>query len=153
MAGRLGSKQARPGAQGWLPLTKAGRKGRTVKVPPPPIRETALHGAVAELLDWILVPPAVFTTFPAGWGKMTPAMAGMLHRCGLKRGMPDILVFHARRCLGIELKVPGRSQSAAQRAMTAKLTGAGIDVFVARSVDDVATILEREGIPLRGSLS
>lgn len=147
MAGRLATKQAGPGEAPSL-FPEAGRPGRT-SARAPTLDELSLHKSVAELLDWMLLEPAVWTTFPAGWGKLTPAMAGILYRCGLKKGMPDILVFHLGRCLGIELKAPGRSQSAAQRSMTAKLQAAGIDVFVARSLGEVADILRREGIPMR----
>lgn len=149
MAGRLASKQAGAWAQWALPLTTTGRTDRTRAVPPPKVSEVALHRAVAELLDWMLLPPAVWTTFPAGWGKMTPAMKGMLRGCGLKAGMPDVLVFYDGRCIGIELKLPGRKQSCAQTDMTEKLRAAGVGVYVAHSPDEVLKILGEIGIPCR----
>ena len=89
--------------------TGPARKART-----PVISEIDLHRSVAELLDWCLLPPAVYTTFPAGWGKLPPKTVGRLKACGLKTGMPDILVFNAGKTIGIELKRPGGRLSKAQ---------------------------------------
>jgi hypothetical protein len=109
-----------------------------------------LHKAVAGMLDWRLLRPAYYTTFPSGWDKMTPAMAGRLKGCGLKKGMPDILVFHGGRTVGIELKVPnGAGPTAAQRETHSNLHAAGIKVFVCRSVDAVIETLLSEGFPIR----
>lgn len=146
MAGRLAKEWARAG-QAQLPFPASGRTNRTRAQAAP--LEIGLHATVANMLDWLLLSPAVYTTFPAGWGKMTPAMAGILHRCGLKKGMPDILVFYDGRCLGIELKTSGRSPSQAQREMTARLNAAGVSVLIARSVEDVRDILRRWDIPMR----
>lgn len=123
-------------------------KNRT-RAKPPPLKEAALHATVANLLGWTLAPPAMFTTFPAGWGKFTPALAGLLSRCGLKPGMPDILVFHAGRCVGLELKVQGSYQTPGQREMAERLRAAGVRVHVAHSVDEVMAVLRAENIPLR----
>jgi hypothetical protein len=104
---------------------------------------------VAQLLDWILLPPAIWTTFPAGWGKLGKATAGRLYASGLKKGMPDILVFncvqppHPRRSsvIGIELKVGDNAVSSAQRTMFAKLQAVGIRVYVCRNIEDVMRAL------------
>jgi hypothetical protein len=99
------------------------------------------------LLDWVLMPPAIYTTFPAGWGKLTKGTAGRLYASGLKRGMPDILVFDVmRRVIGIELKAGANSVSAAQRDMFAKLQGVGVRVYVCRSQEDVIRALDNAGI-------
>jgi hypothetical protein len=97
----------------------------------------------------------MFTTFPAGWGKLTKATAGRLHASGLKKGMPDILVFDARqrmdvtKVVGIELKVGANAVSSAQRTMFAKLQAVGITVYVCRNIDDVIRALDEELIPHR----
>jgi hypothetical protein len=111
--------------------------------------ENQLHQSVAELLDWILISPAMYTTFPAGWGKLTRGTAGRLFASGLKRGMPDILVFDInQKVVGIELKAR-TSQSGAQRAMAARLQAVGITVYVCRSIEDVLAALYRENITVR----
>jgi hypothetical protein len=119
------------------------------------VKESELHVSVAELLDWILLPPAMFTTFPAGWGKLTKATAGRLYASGMKKGMPDILVFDARqrmgvtKVIGVELKVGANFTSSAQRTMFAKLQAVGITVYVCRNIDDVVNALDCADIPHR----
>lgn len=111
--------------------------------------EAQLHQSVAELLDRILIGNAFFTTFPAGWGKLTKGTAGRLYASGLKKGMPDILVFDWCKVLGIELKAGKNDVTSAQRAMFAKLKGVGITVYVCRSQEDVLAALCRENINFR----
>jgi hypothetical protein len=118
------------------------------------VKESEFHVSVAELLDWILIPPAMFTTFPAGWGKLGKATAGRLYASGLKKGMPDILVFDVGtlklpHVIGIELKVGANAVSSAQRDMFARLQALGIRVYVARSLDDVVDALDDANIPHR----
>jgi hypothetical protein len=110
-------------------------------------RESELHASVAQLLDWVLFPPTIWTTFPAGWGKLTKGTAGRLFASGLKKGMPDILVFDVmRKVIGIELKAGAGGVSAAQREMFAKLQGVGVRVYVCWSLEDVIHALDSAGI-------
>ena len=111
--------------------------------------ETRLHLAVAEFLDWTLKPPAMYTTFPAGWGMLKPAAASILKRCGLKSGIPDILVFHNGATFGIELKTPEGKPSTEQREMFGKLRNAGVNTYVCRSIDDVARTLKGHQVPMK----
>lgn len=112
--------------------------------------EGEFHRTVAELLDWVLCPPTVFTTFPAGWAKLPKATAGRLRAAGLKAGIPDILVFSNSRCIGLELKIKHRKPSAAQQLMFPRLRQCGMPIYVCESVDDVIGALQQEAIPLRG---
>jgi hypothetical protein len=134
--------------------TVSNKKARPFNLPYN-VKESELHVSVAELLDWILIPPAMFTTFPAGWGKLTKATAGRLYASGLKKGMPDILVFDVRqrmdvtKVIGIELKVGIYSVSSAQREMFAKLQAVGIRVYVCRNIEDVVGALDAADIPHR----
>jgi hypothetical protein len=131
----------------------ASRRAQRTGAKQAKIGEYSLHRTIAGLLDWILPPQVVWTTFPAGWGKMTPAMAGMLYSCGLKRGMPDILVFHKGYVLGIELKRPGAGPSRAQIEMIAKLKAAGVPVFIAHSPEDVISALKCMKVPMRSKMT
>lgn len=131
----------------WSYWTREERK--TVKVRKLGPTENELHVSVANLLDWVLKPPAFWTTFPAGWGKFSGAMAQLLKRMGLKAGMPDILVFYAGECFGIELKTGKNTLTPEQRATHAKLEAAGVLVTVCRSVEDVMIILANSRVPLR----
>jgi hypothetical protein len=151
MVARRISRRLEPGT--WLPglagaFSPARRKNRpgTKRAK---ITEYSLHRTVAELLDWILLPPTVWTTIPSGWGKLPPATAGMLRACGLKPGMPDLMLFCPGKTFGIELKIPGNSQSAVQLAMASRLQAVNVTVYVARSVEEVIDVLHREHIPLR----
>ena len=110
--------------------------------------ELALHRSVAEFLNWVVLPPAVWTTFPAGWTAMRTGAAGRLKGCGLKAGMPDILVFYNSFVIGIELKVKTKPSSE-QLEMFNKLHAAGVPVSIARSVEDVHQTLVTYKIPLR----
>jgi hypothetical protein len=117
--------------------------------------EDQFHVSVAGLLDVCLKPPdAFYTTFPAGYGKLSKAMSGRLKAKGMKAGMPDILVFYRRshetsQVIGLELKVKGNSTSAAQRATHALLQAVGIKTYTIRSLDGVISALHNAGIPYR----
>lgn len=113
------------------------------------VTEAQLHLAVANLLDTILLPPALWTTFPAGWGKLGRATAGRLHGAGLKAGFPDLLIFFDGRTVGVELKTAGGIVSKEQTDMFMRLYEAGVHVYICRSVEDVVGVLERERIPRR----
>lgn len=111
--------------------------------------EGQLHATIAELLDWVLLPPAVWTTFPAGWGVLGKATAGRLKKSGLKPGMPDMLVFCYGSTLGIELKALGKTTSPAQDEMFAKLRKAGVQVYICDCVADVIAALNEARMPFR----
>jgi hypothetical protein len=119
------------------------------QLPTVKISEAELHRAVADLLDVVLLPPAVWTTFPAGWGKLSKATAGRLRGSGLKAGFPDILIFFNSFTTGIELKAPGGKLSLAQKAMFPALEAAGVRVYVCHSVDEVLDILQFLCFPVR----
>ena len=137
-------------------------KHRAIDFPHQP-RESELHASVAELLSWVLIPPAMFSTFPAGWGKLSKATAGRLYAAGMKKGMPDILVFSLHqgislitkveiahtKIIGIELKAGANSLTPAQRTMHAQLQAVGIRVYVCRSQEDVLAALDDADITRR----
>lgn len=131
-----------------------------------PVRpsETELHAAVANALDVLLLPPATWTTFPAGHVQLPSAAAAKLARLGLKRGWPDLLVLHGGTLHGIELKRPGGRLSrsrvvrtrrggvrhlAGQEEVFPRLVAAGMRLAVCESVDEVLATLARWEVPLR----
>jgi hypothetical protein len=117
--------------------------------------EDQFHLSVAELLDICLTSPNVFyTTFPAGYGKLSKGMAGRLRAKGMKAGMPDILVFHRRDhrstfVIGIELKVGSNSPTSKQRTTHALLQRVGIQTYVVRTLHGVLLALRDAQIPYR----
>jgi len=111
--------------------------------------EAQLHATVAQYLDWALMPPAMYTTFPAGWGVLTKSTAGRLKGAGLKQGMPDMLVFFNGFTLGIELKSHSGKLTPVQSAMHEKLRAAGVRVVTCNSLMEVIDALGIFSIPLR----
>jgi hypothetical protein len=70
--------------------------------------ERSLHEQMADLLELALLPPVMWTTFPAfGYGALTEVQAGVLSRLGVQAGWPDIILVHDGRVFGIELKRVG----------------------------------------------
>ena len=131
------------------------------------IPEDDLHAAVADALDRLLMPPAEWTTFPAGHVPLPALWAVKLARLGLKRNWPDILVLH-NGILGIELKRPGEGLSIArwvrtrrgahryvegQREVFPRLERAGMRIAVCTSVVGVLDALAAGGVPLRGRVA
>lgn len=119
------------------------------KLTNPGMSEATLHRSVAHMLDWLLLPPAFYTTFPAGWGVLPRATAGQLQACGMKSGMPDILLFDVGRVIGIELKVGANKATSSQVKMAEKLKAVGIEVHICRSLDDVLDILSQRAVATR----
>jgi phosphoserine phosphatase len=123
--------------------------------------------AVADALDRLLMPPAEWTTFPAGHVPLPARFAVQLARLGLKRNWPDILVLH-HELFGIELKRPGEGLSVArwvrtrrgapryvegQREVVPRLERAGMRIAVCTSVVGVLDALASAGVPLRGRVA
>jgi len=126
--------------------------------------EDELHASVADALDKLLLPPARWTTFPAGSVPLPPRYAAKLARLGLKRGWPDVQVVHAGRIYGIELKRRGGRLSRTRIVRTRRgglrelvgqedefprLQAAGMVIGVCHSSGEVLTFLAACGVPLR----
>lgn len=130
----------------------------------PVVAEQPLHEAVAKALDLLLLPPAQWTCFPAGSVPLPPQFAAKLHRMGLKRSWPDILILH-NGLFGIELKRVGaklsttrtvRSRSGGLRVVDGQaqifplLIRAGFAAIqVCSSVEAVLAQLVAWGVPMR----
>jgi hypothetical protein len=141
--------------------------GRPFHLRPAIPPEDDLHFAVAQALDVLLLPPAMWTTFPAGHVPLPPAFAVKLARLGLKPNWPDVLVLH-RNLYGIELKRPGARPSIArtvrtrrgglrniegQRETFPRLEAAGMQIAVCETVVAVLDTLAAWGVPLRGRIA
>lgn len=130
--------------------------------------EEELHEAVAKALTFLVKPPAMWSTFPAGHVQLPAHAAARLVRCGLKRGWPDIILIHQGRPYGLELKREGgrlsrtyltRVRSGAwiervgQADVFPRLEAAGMLIAVCASVDEVLAALRGWGVPLREAAS
>ena len=146
-----------------------GAAGVRVSVPAkfrltaPVVPEQSLHESVADALDKLLMPPAMWTCFPAGSVPLPPQFAAKLARMGLKPGWPDIFVLH-QRLYGVELKRHGGQLSrtrivrtrrgglrelAGQRETFPLLEAAGMTIGVCDSLPAVLAFLAAAGVPLR----
>lgn len=128
--------------------------------------EDQLQETVARALTVLLMPPAMFTHFPAGSVPLPPRFAAKLNRFGLQRGWPDMLVIYGG-IWGLELKSEdGRLSTTrtvrtrrgslrvldGQREVFPRLIEAGFrDIAVCRSLDAVLGQLRAWGVPLRAS--
>jgi len=140
--------------------------GRRLRLTPPRVPEDSLHESVARALDILLLPPAQYTTIPAGGYGLTPAAAARLCRLGLKTGWPDLIIVYAGRIFGIELKAAGGelSHTVMRRTKRGKrivigqqqrhiwLREAGMQIAVCRTLDMVIAQLRAWEIPLRGAV-
>jgi len=111
--------------------------------------EDDLQTKVAKMLDFALLPPAIWFHPPNGGYALPKHAWAKLLRWGLKKGLPDCLFFWPGHVLGIELKARAGRPSSAQRDMHARLTAAGVPVYVCRSEDEVIALLRRTSIPMR----
>jgi hypothetical protein len=118
-------------------------------------REHSLQIAVAHMLQLVLDP--VYTWWSAidhGVGKLGPAESGIRKRRGVKPGLPDFIILKERNetyasLIGIELKVDKGKLSPSQEEVQFAWIGLGQRHYVARSLEDVQTILELCHVPVR----
>jgi hypothetical protein len=116
----------------------------------------------------LVMPPAVWFTYPAGAAQLSPPQMAAYSRVGLRRGFPDIMLVHAARIFGVELKTRRgvlsktkvvRTASGAPRMLIgqverfAELEAAGMRIAVCRSVDEVIAQITQWGIPVRGRVA
>lgn len=131
----------------------------------PELLERDIHEACAETLDKLLLPPAMWFTYPAGATQLSPQQMARLARIGLKRGMPDVWIFY-RGVYCIELKrrggrlsqtYIGRTRRGSPRVYVGQeetfpkliATGAIEAIAVCYSPDQMIEQLRRWQIPLR----
>jgi hypothetical protein len=111
--------------------------------------EHQLQASVAEFLGFALPPhEAVFCSIPNG-GKRAKATAGKLKAEGLQPGAPDLLILWKGRVIGLELKTGKGRLSPQQMVFSMRWTTAGGVYAVARSLEEVAALLDAAGVPLR----
>jgi hypothetical protein len=137
---------------------------RPFRLVAPEPSERDIHESVAEALDKMLLPPAVWFTYPAGAAPLSGQQQARYSSIGLKRGLPDIFVLHGQ-LYGIELKARRgvlsktrvvRTRRGSPRILVgqverfAELEAAGMPpIAVCRSVDEVIAQVTRWGIPVR----
>lgn len=116
--------------------------------------EEALQRAVCGLLAIYEAKHLLaYCHVPSG-GYRTPAEAGILKAMGVKRGIPDLLVWTPNaHSFGIELKGPKGKESDAQILFRSTLESLGHRVYVCWSIDEVEAALRLERVPAVGQLA
>jgi hypothetical protein len=94
--------------------------------------------------------PNVFWFACENGGARTAIEGAILKSCGIKRGVPDLILIKSGRTFGLELKAPNGRLSPAQEAAHEEMKAAGAEVAVAVGVDEALERLEGWGM-LRGS--
>ena len=111
----------------------------------------------------------MWACYPAGAVELTAAQHARYARMGLKRGMPDILIF-PRGLWGIEIKRRGgrlsktrivRTRRRSPRVLVGQeetfpaliASGEFRDIAIVTSVDEMLAQLTAWGIPLRGRIA
>ncbi len=138
---------------------------RPFRLRAPIVPEVDTQAAIADALDILLLPPAVWTTLPIGHVKLTGQQAARLSRVGVRRGWFDILIIFDGHPYGLEIKrqggrlstdrlVPtragGRRMVEGQVSVFPKLTAAGCRIATVSSVEDALRALAAWNVPLRG---
>jgi hypothetical protein len=138
---------------------------RSFRLTAPEPLELDIHEACARALDHLLLPPAMWFTYPAGAVQLSPQQMARYSRVGLRRGLPDIWVLY-RGAWCIELKRHGGRLSKTRIGRTRRgspriydgqedvfprlLASGGVnEIAVAHSVDEMLAQLARWHIPLR----
>jgi hypothetical protein len=138
---------------------------RPFRLTAPEPLELDIHQACADALNKFLLPPAFWVCYPAGAVQLEPHETARLLRLGLKRGIPDIIVWYFGTW-GIELKRKGGrlSKTRVVRTRRDKLrildgqedvfpkliaSGGFAAIAVCHSADEALAQIARWGIPLR----
>lgn len=110
--------------------------------------ERDLHKAVVQFLRWNL-PDKAIVQHAMNEGKRGWRYQQMLKTHGVQAGWPDLEILHDGKLVLIELKAPKKHPTSIQKAMHERLRDAGFAVHVCRSIEEVQTVLELEGFPLK----
>jgi VRR-NUC domain len=76
-------------------------------------------------------------------GYRTAVESAILKACGIRSGVPDVILIRGGRTYGLELKSPGGRLSDAQRLAHEEMQRAGAEVATAVGIDEALAQLER----------
>lgn len=113
--------------------------------------EQTLQIQVAKYLAVALKPPVWWSAIGHGGGGAS--RGAFLKAMGMKAGVPDIILLWPNNKAGIELKAPKGKLSPAQKQIIKDWSAAGAYVGVCKSLEEVAALLTKLGVPLHASVS
>lgn len=103
---------------------------------------------LVRAFGYLLTPATFWFAVPNG-GWRSSVEAAIFKGQGVKAGVPDIILIHAGRALGLELKSQIGRLSPEQRDVHDQMRGAGSRVEIARNISQALDHLRSFGIPLR----
>ena len=109
--------------------------------------EDRLQSRCRMLLDSHLQPPCWWSSV-GHERKMTLRQGQMQKARGIKRGLPDVMIWAPGYFLGVELKHGKNGTTEAQDGFAQAMERLGHGYVIARSVEALGEALERHGIPL-----
>jgi VRR-NUC domain len=124
-------------------------------------QEFVIHAGLVEHLRRFRRDGVVFFHTPSGeertkrahpkTGKVFCPGGTRLQRLGLRKGVPDLVILHSGRIIGLEVKSPGGTLSREQKEFRVEWERAGGVYGVARSVEEGTALLEAWEVVRRGS--
>ena len=97
--------------------------------------EQAVQKAVLQHLAWRAV-PGLFTFAVPNGGWRSAIEAAIFKGIGVVAGIPDIIIIHAGRCFGLELKADRGRLTNVQRDAHERMRAAGAHVATAWGIDE-----------------
>jgi hypothetical protein len=113
--------------------------------------EQGIQRAVFQHIDARGV-PNLFAFHPANGGWRSPIEAKILQGLGVRAGTPDVILIHAGRTYGLEIKAEGGRPTPKQLETIAAMKAAGAEVAITEGLDHTLAQLEQWRL-LRGRLS
>jgi len=95
----------------------------------------------AEIVKWLQSEKFWFCSIPNEAAAGNKVRQMQLVAMGLRKGAPDLLLFHRSGAICLEVKTPTGRQSDAQRRFQSRVEDLGYRYFVVRSVEDVKNVL------------
>ena len=110
--------------------------------------EDRLQSRCRMLLDSHLQPPCWWSS--VGHERKQTLRQGAIQKArGVKRGLPDVMIWAPGFFLGVELKTARNTTTDAQDGFAQAMERLGHGCAVVRSVEGLGEALERHGVPLR----
>lgn len=125
-------------------------------------RARAEHELQRRVAEWLMkaLPPRTCETWWTAVDAAIPlpgkegAIIGAMRKArGVRAGVPDLVFLHRGQLIAIELKAPDGSMSMEQQVEAPWFRRCGGQWHEARSLEDVAGILESHGVRLRARLT
>ena len=113
--------------------------------------EDTIHISIVDYLRLALPRSAVFWHTPNTFPTAKPQYHAKLKRLGRLAGVPDLLIIHAGRIIGLEVKATTGRLSDSQKAFRPVFENAGGFYHIVRSIDDVRAVLDQHNITRRNA--